>query len=91
MLNPVGKVYPKIVIEFFANAFVGGERINCWLRGRAFSVTRESIQEILEVYPPTEQSHIQYDDILDTFVLIAELLDGDLKKKALNTIPFTSG
>ena len=59
-----------------------GERVLCH---------GESIQEILEVYPPTQQSHIQYDDILDSFVLIAELLGGDLKKKALNTIPFTLG
>ena len=89
LLNPVGKVYPKIVIEFFANAFVGGERINCWLRGRAFSVTRESIQEILEVYPTTKKSYIHYDDRLDSLVPIMEVLGGDLKKKALNTIPFT--
>ena len=89
MLNPVGKVYPKIVIEFFANAFVGGECINCWLRGRAFSVTRESIQEILEVYPTTQKSYIHHDDRLDSLVPIMEVLGGDLKKKALNTIPFT--
>ena len=91
LLNPSGNIYAEIIREFFANAIVEGERINCWLQGREFYVTRESIQEILEVYPPTQQSHIQYDDILDSFVLIAELLGGDLKKKALNTIPFTSG
>ena len=91
LLNPSGNVYAEIIREFFANAIVEGECINCWLRGREFYVTRESIQEILEVYPLTQQSHIQYVDILDFFVLIAELLGGDLKKKALNTVPFTSG
>ena len=53
LLNPSGNVYAEIIREFFANAIVEGERINCWLRGREFYVMRESIQEILEVYPPT--------------------------------------
>ena len=89
LLNPSGNVYAEIIREFFANAFVKGDHINCWLRGREFSVTRESIQEILEVRPPSQQLYIQYDDRLDSLVPIAELLGGDLKKKALNTIPFT--
>ena len=66
-----------------------GERINCWLRGREFYVTREFIQELLEVHPPTQQSYIHYDDRLDSLVPSVEILGGDLKKKALNTISFT--
>ena len=89
VVEPSGNVYAEIIREFFANAFVKGDHINCWLRGREFSVTRESIQEILEVRPPSQQLYIQYDDRLDSLVPIAELLGGDLKKKALNTIPFT--
>ena len=50
---------------------------------------RESIQEILEVHPTTQQSYIHYDDRLDSLVPIVEVLGGDLKKKAMNTIPFT--
>jgi len=49
LLNPMGNVLVEIIREFFANAFVEGDRINCWLRGREFYVTRESIQGILEV------------------------------------------
>ena len=52
-------------------------------------MTRESIQELLEVHPPTQQSYIHYDDRLDSLVPIVEILGGDLKKKALNTISFT--
>ena len=89
LLNPSGNVYAEIIREFVANAIVEGERINCWLQGREFYVTREFIQEILEVYPPTQQSHIQYDDRLDFLVPIAKLFGCDLKKKVLNTIHFT--
>ena len=89
LLNPSGNVFVEIIREFFANALVKGEHINCWVRQREFSVTRESIQEILEVRPPTQQSFIQYDDRMDFLEPIAELLSGNLQKKALNTIPFT--
>ena len=51
-LNPSGNIYAEIIREFFANAIVEGERINCWLRGREFYVTRESIQEILDSLVP---------------------------------------
>ena len=50
---------------------------------------RESIQEVLEVCPPSQHISIQYDDRLDSLEPIAELLGGDLKKKVLNIVPFT--
>ena len=53
LLNPVGNVYAE-VIRVFYNAVVEGDHIGCWLRRREFYVTRESIQEILEVCPMTQ-------------------------------------
>ena len=83
-----GIVFAEIIREFFANALVEGERINCWVRGREFYVTKESIQEILEVRPLTQQSYIQYDDRLDSLVPILELLGGNLNKR--HWTPFLS-
>ena len=53
LLNPSGDVFSKIIREFFANSFMEGERINCWVRQREFFITRDSIQEVLEVRPPS--------------------------------------
>ena len=53
LLNPMGNVYAEIIREFYANAIVERECIGCWLRGREFYISRESIQEILEVRPST--------------------------------------
>ena len=53
LLNPMGDVFEDIIREFFANAIVEGDLINCWLRGRKFYVSRELIQEILEIWPTT--------------------------------------
>ena len=49
LLNPSGNVYSKIIKEFFSNATVDGDHINCWVRHKEFVITRESIQEFLGV------------------------------------------
>ena len=89
MLNLSGNVFTEIIREFFANDLVEGQRINCWVWQREFIITRESIQEVLEIHPPSQQISIQYDDRLDSLKPIVELLGGSLQKKVLNIVPFT--
>ena len=43
LLNLSGNVFVEIIREFFANALVEGEHINCWVRQKEFIITRESI------------------------------------------------
>ena len=90
LLNPSGNVYAKLIREFFANATVEGDHINYWVRQKEFIITRDSIQKFLEVRPPSQQISIQYDDRLDSLEPMVELLDGSLKKKSMNTIPFNT-
>ena len=66
LLNPVGVVYSKIIKEFFSNASVEGDRIDCWVRHKEFMITRESIQEFLEIRPPSQPITVQYEDRLDS-------------------------
>ena len=40
LLNLMGDVFENIIRKFFANAIVEGDHINCWLRGKEFSITR---------------------------------------------------
>ena len=49
--NPSGVLYSKNIKEFFSNTSVDGDHINCWVRHKEFVITRESIQEFLEVRP----------------------------------------
>ena len=52
LLNLFGVLYSEIVKEFFLNASVEGDHIDCWVRHKEFVITRESIQKFLEVRPP---------------------------------------
>ena len=54
LLNLVEVVYSEIIREFFSNVAVDGDRIECWVRHKEFVITREIIQDFLEVRPPSQ-------------------------------------
>ena len=89
MLNPIGDVYECIIREFFANAFVEGGHINCWVRGREFIVSRESIQELLEIRLTTPNTSLHYNGGKEKLEPPMLVLRSQLKKKALHTIEFS--
>ena len=53
-------------------------------------ITRESIQEFLEVRPPSQPITVQYDDRLEFIEEMVRILGGTLNKKSMNTTPFQS-
>ena len=53
LLNPNGNVYGDLIRKFFANATMDGDHIKGWVRQKEFTITRDSIQEFLEVRPPS--------------------------------------
>ncbi|KAK9998112.1 hypothetical protein SO802_017715 [Lithocarpus litseifolius] len=78
-----------IIREFFANAIMEGDHINYCLRGRELSISRESIQDVLEIRPTTPHTSLQYNERREKLEPLMEILGGQLNKKALHTIPFT--
>ena len=54
LLNPVEVVYSEIIRDFFSNAAIDGDRIECWVRHKEFMITREIIQDFLEVRPTSQ-------------------------------------
>ena len=88
MLNPVGVVYSEIIKEFFSNASVEGDNINCWVRHKLFVITKDSSQEFLVVRPPSHPITVQYEDRLESTEEMVKILGGTLKKTSMNIIPF---
>ena len=89
LLNPVEVVYSEIIREFFSNVAVVGDRIKCWVRHKEFVITREIIQDFLEVRPPSQPIEVQYEDRLGSTEEMIRALCGTLKKSSMNTIPFS--
>ena len=61
-LNPIGIVYSEIIKEFFSNATIDGDRIECWVRHKEFVITTEMIQDFLEICPSSQPISVQYED-----------------------------
>ena len=53
-------------------------------------ITGESIQEFLEVRPPSRPITVQNDDCLESIEEMVRILGGTLNKKSINKIPFNS-
>ena len=87
---PTGNVHEDVIREFYPNAFMEGDHINCWLKGREFLISRELIQDVLEVCPTTPHTSLQYDERREKLEPLVEILGGQINKKALHTIMFTS-
>ena len=52
-------------------------------------ITREIIQDFLEVRPPSQPIEVQYEDRLGSTKEMIRILGGTLKKSSMNTIPFS--
>ena len=89
LLNPVEVVYSDIIREFFSNATIDGDRIECWVRHKEFVITREIIQDFLEVRPPSQPIEVQYEDRLGSTDEMIRTLGGIPKKSSMNTIQFS--
>ena len=81
--------YSKIIREFFSNATMEGDHINCWVRHKEFVITKDSIQEFLEIRPPSQPISVQYEDRLGSIEEMVTILGGTPKKSSMNTIPFS--
>ena len=52
-------------------------------------LTKEIIQDFLEIRPPSQPISIQYEDRLGSAKEMVEILEGTSKKSSMNTIPFS--
>ena len=59
------------------------------MRRKEFVITRESIQDFLEVRPPSQSITVQYEDRLGFTEEMIRILGGTPKKSSINTIPFS--
>ena len=59
------------------------------MRHKEFVITRDSIQEYLEICPPSQPISVQYEDRLGSIADMVETLGGTPKKSSMNTIPFS--
>ena len=65
--------------EFYANTIVKGEELNCWVRGKTFSVTPTYLAEILHINRSMLRKPPVYDDLYPEEDLLQEAVGKDLE------------
>lgn len=84
-------VHHILVWEFFSNAVMEGDHLNCWVRGKEFTVSAMSIQNFLQIKLVIPESSLPYDKRKSLVVsVIAPILRGEWLKKCLLTTNFSS-
>ena len=89
LLNGSTKVWDPIIQEFFLNAIVECEHLNCWVRGRQLYITLELIQDLLEVHPIIPNSTLPYDGRRTKITFAIEVLGGKEKKQLMHIVDFS--
>ena len=55
------EVHNILIQEFFSNALVEEDHLNCWVKGKEFSILTMSIQNLLQIRPVIPKSSLPYD------------------------------
>ena len=79
LLSNVDDAYKNMVKEFYANAFVEGEELKCWVRGKSFSVTPVNLADILRINRLMFSKPLVYDDLNPDVEVLREALVDNLE------------
>ena len=82
-------VHHVLVREFFSNAIMEGDHVNCWVRRKEFTVSTMSIQNFLQIRPVIPEFSLPYDKRTTSVSTIASNLGGEQKKQSLLTTNFS--
>ncbi|KAL0001268.1 hypothetical protein SO802_015049 [Lithocarpus litseifolius] len=82
-------VHHILIQEFFLNAIVEGDHLNCWVRGKEFTVSAMSIQNFLQIIQVILESSLSYEKRTTSVSVIALDLGGEQKKQSLLTTSFS--
>ena len=82
-------VHYILVRKFFSNAIVEGKHLNCWVRGKEFTVSTMLIKNFLQIRLAIPDSSLPYDKRTTPILVIVPVLGGEQLKKCLLTTSFS--
>ena len=89
LLTCLVEVHDIFIREFFSNAFVEGDYLNCWVRGKEFSISTLSIQNLLQIRPVIPEFSLFCDKRKTLVSEVVPDLGGEQKRQSLHTISFS--
>ena len=83
------EVHNILIQEFFSNALMERDHLNCWVRGKEFSILTMSIQNLLQIRPVIPESSLPYDKRKTLVLEVVSDLRGERNRQSLHTTNFS--
>ena len=87
LLGDLPRVYEPLIREFYANAVLREDEINCWIRGHEFNIDLEDIDEILG-FQELDHDFTQYEYRMLSIETVQSHIGEVREGRCLNTTAF---
>ena len=89
LLSDLPRVCEPLIKEFYANAVLREDEINCWIRGHEFTIDLDDIDEVLG-FEDLEHDFTHYKDRMLSIDTAQTHIGGVRKGRCLNTTAFAA-
>ena len=87
LLRDLPRVYEPLIREFYANAVLREDEINCWIRGHEFNINLDDIDEVLG-FEDLDHDFTHYKDRMLSIETVQSHIGGVKGGRWLNTTAF---
>ena len=88
LLGDLPRVCEPLIKEFYANAVLREDEINCWIRGHEFNIDLEDINEVLG-FEELDHDFTHYKDRMLSIETVQSHIGGVREGRCLNTTAFS--
>ena len=88
LLSDLPAVCEPLIREFYANATIREDELNCWIRGHEFTLDAHDIDEVLGLDGLKDHDFTNYKDRMLSIETVQNRIGGQREGRCLNTIAF---
>ena len=88
LLSDLPGVCEPLIMEFYANAVLKKDKINCWIRGKEFTIDAGDIDEVLGLEGLDDHDFTNYKDRMLSIETVQSHIGGVREGRCLNTNAF---
>ena len=88
MLNDLPGVCEPLIKEFYANVVLREDELNCWIRGKEFTIDASDIDNVLGLEGLDDHDFTNYKDRMLSIETVQSRIGGAREGRCLNTTAF---
>ena len=88
MLNDLPGVSEPLIKELYANVMLREDELNCWIRGKEFTIDASDIDNVLGLEGPDDHDFTNYKDGMLSIETVQSRIGGAREGRCLNTTAF---